>query len=65
MKYKGSKIALGIVLIIFGFLGFRGAGFASVAEVVGGLIFSGTLIVGGVYLIYKGSKNTKKDIADL
>ncbi len=59
MKFKGSKIGLGILLI---FLAFIGGGFTYLpywdsAELWGRNVFTLILLAGGAYLIYKGYKS--------
>ncbi len=64
-KYKGSKIALGVLLIILSFMdGFPANPFDG-AESLGMFMWFAVLFLGGAYLIYKGSRNTKDDIQQL
>ena len=61
---KESKIGLGIVLILLSFFTIKNISFAN-AEAIGFSIVPLGLIVGGVYLVYKGFKDNKKDNNDL
>lgn len=61
MKYNGSKIGLGVILILLSFFTIKDISFAN-AEAVGFSVVPIGLIIGGFYLIYKGSRNTKKDV---
>ncbi len=55
MKYKGSNVALGVVLILLSLFSVGNINFSS-NEQAGGSIFTIGLIIGGVYLIKKGLK---------
>ena len=64
MKYQSSKIALGIVLILISLFTVKDISFAN-SEAIGISSVPIGLIVGGIYLIYRGSRNTKKDSTNL
>lgn len=63
MKYRGSKITLGILLILLSFFTVKDISFAN-AEATGYSIVPLVLIIGGLYLIYKGTRDTKKDLSN-
>ena len=56
MKYNGSKIGLGVVLILLSFFTVGDISFSG-AEAIGFSVIPIGLIVGGIYLIYKGTKS--------
>ena len=59
MKYKGSKIGLGIVLILLSLFTVKDINF-STSEAVGFSLVPILLIAGGIYSIYRGFKKDKQ-----
>lgn len=65
MKYKGSKIALGIFLILLSFFTVENIGFSN-AEQVGYSMVPLVLIMVGIYQIFKGIKSgSREDLENL
>lgn len=61
-KYKGSKIALGVFLIILAFVNGIPQ-MPTTSEQWGAFVFDAILMIGGSILITRGFRNRKKDLA--